>query len=141
MARVGGRYSDEWHRMHLHNPRAVVPESNMPAFPWLEENTLDGELTAKKMEVFRDFGVPYTDEDIANAQQNMTEQGTQIEQNLYADPDFVKNYEADKKYAEDNGLPFVEMKDREIVALIAYLQRLGTDIKVKDVEALLINKK
>ena len=67
LARVGGRYSDEWHRVHLLNPRNVVPESNMPGFPWLAENTLDGELTAKKMEVFRGFGVPYTDEDIAGA--------------------------------------------------------------------------
>lgn len=67
LARVGGRYSDEWHRVHLRNPRDVVPESNMPGFPWLEENTLTGELTAEKMEVFRGFGVPYTDEDIAGA--------------------------------------------------------------------------
>ncbi|RUO61209.1 cytochrome-c oxidase, cbb3-type subunit II [Pseudidiomarina marina] len=67
LARVGGRYSDEWHYVHLINPRDVVPESNMPAFPWLAENTLDGELTAKKLEVFRSFGVPYTDEDIAGA--------------------------------------------------------------------------
>ncbi|MDX1704992.1 cytochrome-c oxidase, cbb3-type subunit II [Pseudidiomarina sp.] len=67
LARVGGRYSDEWHYVHLMNPRDVVPESNMPAYPWLAENTLDGELTAKKMETFRKFGVPYTDEDIANA--------------------------------------------------------------------------
>lgn len=68
LARVGGRYSDEWHRVHLMDPRAVVPESNMPAYPWLAENMLTGELTAKKMSVFRDFGVPYTDEDIAGAQ-------------------------------------------------------------------------
>lgn len=67
LARVGGRYSDEWHYVHLMNPRDVVPESNMPGFPWLAENTLDGEYTAKKMEVFRQFGVPYTDEDIAGA--------------------------------------------------------------------------
>lgn len=67
LARVGGRYSDEWHYVHLMNPRDVVPESNMPAFPWLAENTLDGELTAKKLEVFRSFGAPYTDEDIAGA--------------------------------------------------------------------------
>ncbi|MFC6440094.1 cytochrome-c oxidase, cbb3-type subunit II [Bowmanella sp. JS7-9] len=68
LARVGGRYSDEWHRVHLTNPRTVVPQSNMPSFPWLNENKLDGALTAKKMEVFRGFGVPYTDEDIAGAQ-------------------------------------------------------------------------
>lgn len=67
LARVGGRYSDEWHRVHLINPRDVVPASNMPGFPWLAENTLDGKLTAKKLEVFRDFGIPYTDEDISGA--------------------------------------------------------------------------
>jgi len=67
LARVGGRYSDEWHRVHLINPRDVVPESNMPGFPWLAENTLDGELTPKKMEVMRTLGVPYSDEDIAGA--------------------------------------------------------------------------
>ncbi|WP_372872712.1 cytochrome-c oxidase, cbb3-type subunit II [Shewanella sp.] len=68
LARVGGRYSDKWHEVHLIDPRAVVPQSNMPGFPWLSENTLDGKLTAQKMEVFRGFGVPYTDDDIANAQ-------------------------------------------------------------------------
>jgi cytochrome c oxidase cbb3-type subunit 2 len=68
LARVGGRYSDEWHRVHLINPRDVVPESNMPGFPWLAENTLTGEDTAKKMEVFQTLGVPYTEEDIAGAQ-------------------------------------------------------------------------
>ncbi|TPV59948.1 cytochrome-c oxidase, cbb3-type subunit II [Aestuariibacter sp. GS-14] len=68
LARVGGRYSDEWHRVHLRNPRDVVPESNMPGFPWLMENTLTGKDTAKKMEVLRALGVPYTDEDINGAQ-------------------------------------------------------------------------
>ncbi len=67
LARVGGRYSDDWHRVHLINPRDVVPESNMPGFPWLAENTLSGELTPKKMEVMRTLGVPYSDEDIAGA--------------------------------------------------------------------------
>ncbi|MUL02743.1 cytochrome-c oxidase, cbb3-type subunit II [Aliivibrio fischeri] len=68
LARVGQRYSDEWHRVHLINPRDVVPESNMPGFPWLEENVLDGELTSKKIAIFRDnFGVPYTEEDVKNA--------------------------------------------------------------------------
>ncbi|MCK5887083.1 MAG: cytochrome-c oxidase, cbb3-type subunit II [Alcanivorax sp.] len=69
LARVGQRYSDDWHRAHLYNPRNVVPESNMPGFPWLFENTLDGALTGKKMKALRTVGVPYTDEDIANAQQ------------------------------------------------------------------------
>lgn len=69
LARVGGRYSDEWHRAHLINPRDVVPESIMPSYPWLETNILDGKLTEKKLRTFRDsFGVPYTDEEIAGAQ-------------------------------------------------------------------------
>lgn len=67
LARVGGRYSDEWHRAHLYNPRNVVPESNMPAFPWLFDNILDGKHTGKKMAALRSVGVPYTDEDIAGA--------------------------------------------------------------------------
>ncbi|WP_290654528.1 cytochrome-c oxidase, cbb3-type subunit II [Idiomarina sp.] len=69
LARVGGRYSDEWHYVHLMNPRNVVPESNMPAFPWLAENTLSGENTAKKMQVMKQLGVPYTEDDIAGAKQ------------------------------------------------------------------------
>ncbi|MBR9908915.1 MAG: cytochrome-c oxidase, cbb3-type subunit II [Gammaproteobacteria bacterium] len=67
LARVGGRYSDEWHRAHLYNPRNVVPESNMPAFPWLFDNILDGKHTGKKMAALRSVGVPYTDADIAGA--------------------------------------------------------------------------
>lgn len=67
LARVGGRYSDEWHYVHLMNPRDVVPESNMPSYPWLEENTIDSEMTPKKLSTMRTLGVPYTDEDIANS--------------------------------------------------------------------------
>ncbi|OCH18873.1 MULTISPECIES: cytochrome-c oxidase, cbb3-type subunit II [unclassified Aliivibrio] len=68
LARVGERYSDEWHRVHLMNPRDVVPESNMPGFPWLAENVLDGKLTSKKIAIFRNnFGVPYTEDDVKNA--------------------------------------------------------------------------
>jgi cytochrome c oxidase cbb3-type subunit 2 len=67
LARVGGRYSDEWHRVHLKNPRNVVPESNMPGYPWLAENKLTGKDIVKKLEVNRMLGVPYTDEDLAGA--------------------------------------------------------------------------
>ena len=67
LARVGGRYSNDWHRVHLINPRDVVPESNMPSFPWLEENVLDAELTPRKLEAMRTLGVPYSDADIAGA--------------------------------------------------------------------------
>jgi cytochrome c oxidase cbb3-type subunit 2 len=67
LARVGGRYSDEWHRIHLINPRDVVPESNMPGFPWLEQHMLDEAGTGAKMKALRAVGVPYTDEQIAAA--------------------------------------------------------------------------
>ena len=67
LARVGGRYSDDWHRVHLLNPRDVVPESNMPRFPWLTEAGIDGAQTARKMQALRRIGVPYTDEEIAGA--------------------------------------------------------------------------
>ncbi|OFA33246.1 cytochrome c oxidase, cbb3-type subunit II [Glaciecola punicea] len=67
LARVGERYSDEWHRVHLINPRNVVPESNMPGYPWLAENILTGKHTARKLEVNKMLGVPYTEEDIAGA--------------------------------------------------------------------------
>ncbi|MBX9912458.1 MAG: cytochrome-c oxidase, cbb3-type subunit II [Pseudomonadaceae bacterium] len=67
LARVGGRYSDDWHRAHLYNPRNVVPESIMPAYPWLVEHKLDGENTTTKLQAMRTLGVPYTDADIAGA--------------------------------------------------------------------------
>jgi cytochrome c oxidase cbb3-type subunit II len=65
--RVGGKYSDDWHRIHLINPRDVVPESNMPAYPWLEKNKVDAAAMPKHMEALRRVGVPYTDAEIAKA--------------------------------------------------------------------------
>ena len=65
--RVGGRYSDEWHRVHMINPRDVVPESIMPGYPWLDENALDGSDIQAKMETLRTLGVPYSDAEIADA--------------------------------------------------------------------------
>ena len=67
LARVGGRYSDDWQRAHLYNPRNVVPESKMPAYPWLVEHKLDGKDTAAKMKALKSVGVPYTQEDMAGA--------------------------------------------------------------------------
>ncbi len=67
LARVGGRYSDDWHRLHLRNPRLLVPQSKMPAYPWLQKKVLDGKLTGKKMTALRIVGVPYTDDDVSNA--------------------------------------------------------------------------
>jgi len=129
--RIGGKYSDNWHFNHMYDPQSTSSGSIMPSYQWLIRSELDKSQTVNKMKVMVRLGVPYTDEDIANAQKQMLEQGTKIEQNLYSDPDFVTAYENDKK---NSGEDFVEMKNREIVALIAYLQRLGTDIKVKDLE-------
>ena len=67
LARVGGRYSDDWHRVHMINPRDVVPESNMPSFPWLAKNTLDGEQVTAHMRALKRLGDPYSDEEVANA--------------------------------------------------------------------------
>ena len=92
LARVGQRYSDAWHRAHLYNPRDVVPESNMPSFPWLFDADVKGEKTGSKMAALRKVGVPYTDEDIAGAAEAV----------------------AGKK---------------EIDALVAYLQQLGTLVR------------
>jgi len=67
LARVGGRYSDDWQRLHLMDPRALVPESNMPGYPWLAENTVNGELITAKLRTLQFLGDPYTDEQIAGA--------------------------------------------------------------------------
>ena len=67
LARVGGRYSDEWHRIHLINPRDVVPESIMPAYPWLETNLVDAAGVPARMNVMKKLGVPYSDEEVAKA--------------------------------------------------------------------------
>jgi cytochrome c oxidase cbb3-type subunit 2 len=67
LQRVGGRYSDNWHRLHLKNPRLVVPESNMPGYPWLNDDMVDAELTKKSMQALRLLNTPYSDEDIEGA--------------------------------------------------------------------------
>jgi cytochrome c oxidase cbb3-type subunit 2 len=69
LARVGGRYSDDWQRLHLMDPRALVPESNMPAYPWLAENEVDGRAIVKRMLALKTLGHPYTDEQIGAAEQ------------------------------------------------------------------------
>ena len=71
LARVGGRYSDEWHRIHLRNPRDLVPESNMPAYPWLRHNTVGNADVQARMRALRAIGVPYTDEQIAQAPEQL----------------------------------------------------------------------
>ncbi len=94
LARLGGRYSDQWHRAHLFNPRDVVPESIMPSYPWLFHDEVDAELVAAKMTALRKVGVPYSDADIAAA--------------------------ADQLRGK-----------KEVDAMVAYLQQLGTLIKYR----------
>ena len=71
LARVGGKYSDEWHRVHLNNPRDVVPESNMPEYPWLSKNLVDAAQVPANMAALRKVGVPYSDEEIAKASEDV----------------------------------------------------------------------
>ncbi len=131
--RVGAKYNDNWHFNHMWDPQSTSPGSIMPGYKWLYDNKpMDYSQIEKKMQVMVTLGVPYTEDDIKNAKKSIDEQASQIEKNLYADPDFVKSYEESKKNAATRGEEFVSMKDREITALIAYLQRLGTDVKVKE---------
>ncbi|WP_405378275.1 cytochrome-c oxidase, cbb3-type subunit I [Nonlabens sp. Asnod3-A02] len=139
LLRVGGKYSDNWHLNHFYDPQSTSEGSIMPSYKWLIQNELDKSSTEIKMEAMVSLGVPYTQEEIDRAQEWMLEQGIEIEKNLYSDPDFAKTYEADKKYALDNGEEFIEMRNRELIAIIAYLQRLGTDIKVTTADGTALN--
>jgi cytochrome c oxidase cbb3-type subunit I/II len=133
LQRVGAKYNDNWHFNHMWDPRSTSPGSIMPGYKWMYDNkAMDNSLIEDKMKVMVTLGVPYSDSDIKNALKSIDEQSSKIEKNLYNDPDFVKSYEDSKKNAAVKGEAFVPMKDREIVALIAYLQRLGTDVKVKN---------
>ncbi len=133
LLRVGQKYNDNWHFNHLWDPQSTSAGSIMPGYKWLFDNKeMDYSNIEGKMKAMKTLGVPYSDEQIASAKAAILAQGMQIEKNLYTDPDFVKSYEDSKKAAAAKGEKFVPMHQREVVALIAYLQRLGTDIKVKD---------
>lgn len=138
--RIGGKYSDNWHLNHMYDPQSTSSGSIMPAYQWLVTDKLDRSDIETKMRTMVQLGVPYTEEEIVQAEKNMDEQALLIEKNLYADPDFAQTYDADKKQALESGEPFVEMRDREIIALIAYLQRLGTDIKVDPTNEIITEK-
>lgn len=131
--RVGGKYSDNWHFNHMYDPQSTSPGSIMPGYKWLFENKpMDYNDIEIKMRVLQKLGVPYTDEEIAEARTTIKAQAEIVARNLENDPDYVKSYEESKKNAKVRGEEFVPMNEREITALIAYLQRLGTDIKVKE---------
>lgn len=118
LARVGGRYSDDWHVAHMHNPRDLVPESVMPAYPWLAATPLDTSTMLEVMQANREAGVPYTDEMMSNARADLR---------LQADPDAGDPSALLSRYPKAqarnfDGQPGVS----ELDAVIAYLQMLGT---------------
>jgi cytochrome c oxidase cbb3-type subunit I/II len=112
--REGGKYPNLWHYLHMENPRSMSPGSIMPPYPWLLENTLDISLTANKINALRSIGVPYPEGYENTANDDLMKQAETIATNL-----------------QNNGIP--AEADKEIIALIAYLQRIGTDIKAKPV--------
>jgi cytochrome c oxidase cbb3-type subunit 2 len=120
LARVGGKYSDQWHAEHLVNPRSVVPESLMPGYPWLADIKLDVRDTMQKLRTLRRVGVPYTEEMIEKAEQDVV---AQISPDSRIARDFVRRYPK-AKIAKFDGKPGIEPS--ELDALVAYLQMLGT---------------
>jgi cytochrome c oxidase cbb3-type subunit I/II len=118
--RIGGKYNDNWHFNHIMDPRSTSPGSIMPRYTWIIKDNLNASDIEAKMKGLVTLGVPYTDKEIANAKQSIITQAKEIETNLRQDPEFVKNY------GNSN------IQNKEIVALIAYLQRLGTDIKANN---------
>ena len=117
----GGR-DDVWHFNHMYDPQGLNEKSIMPRYQWLIKNELDNSTIQDKMRTMVTLGVPYSEADINNALKHMDEQASKIEANLLANPDIKKSF---------GGNTTSKLKDREIVALIAYLQRLGTDTQVK----------
>lgn len=111
--RLGGKYPDSWHYNHMYEPESTSPGSIMPKYPWLMDNTLDYSQIGDKMSAMVSLGVPYTEDEVANAETALMAQAKKIANGLNADPNIDVN------------------ADDEIIALIAYLQRLGTDIKTK----------
>ena len=132
MLREGGKYNDNWHFNHFWSPQSISAGSIMPSYRWLFDNKpLDISLTQAKMKAMVTLGVPYSPEQVANGLNDLRTQALKIEESLKNDPDFVKSYDNSKKKTLARGEKFVPMNEREIVAMIAYIQRLGTDIKVK----------
>jgi cytochrome c oxidase cbb3-type subunit I/II len=119
--RLGEKYPDSWHYMHMKDPNSTSPGSIMPSYPWLIDNKLDYSDIRKKMDVMQTLGVPYTEDEIAKAEEDLEKQAKEIQKRL-------------------NDASFATSYDTEIIALIAYLQRLGTDIK-SDKEVQEANKK
>ncbi len=118
LARVGGKYSNDWHYAHLIHPQALVPESLMPRYAFLAETPLETKILDKHLKANRTVGVPYTDEDIANAKKDLEAQA-----NPEADTDFEATL---KRYPKAIQVPGKPGEPTELDALVAYLQVLGT---------------
>jgi len=119
LARVGGKYSDEWHVAHMTDPRAVVPESVMPGYPFLARRELDYKDIAERLTVLREEGVPYTDEEIKDARADLERQ---VDPNAEGIKDFLARYPKAQARQFDGDPRYVS----ELDAVIAYLQMLGT---------------
>jgi cytochrome c oxidase cbb3-type subunit 2 len=119
LARVGGKYSDEWHVVHLQDPRAIVPESIMPGYPFLAQRPLDHSGIAERLKTNRAVGVPYTDEMIENAKADLERQLDPAAQGV---KEFLARYPKAQVRSFDANPNFVS----ELDAVIAYLQMLGT---------------
>lgn len=109
--RIGGKYNDAWHYKHMVDPRSLIPNSTMPSYPWLATDKLDTSKTTQKLKAMKTLGVPYTDLEMENALADLRAQASQVSKNL-----------------STQNIPNV-LAEEEIIALIAYLQRLGTDGK------------
>lgn len=131
--RQGGKNPSSWHYKHMLNPRVTSAGSIMPRYPWLISNDLDRSKMVAKVELMKNaFDVPYTKAQIDSADQWADNQAALIVSQIYAEAADVKKAYADKKAAE--GENFTPLEKKEIVALIAYLQRLGTDIKTTEIK-------
>jgi len=124
LARVGGKYSDDWHVAHLKNPRSIVPQSVMPSYAFLAGNTVDGASLPDHLRTNRVLGVPYTDEDVAKAAEDLK---TQVDPDSAAAADLLKRYPKAvvRNFDGQGGAP------TELDALVAYLQMLGTLVDFK----------
>ena len=131
--REGGKNPDTWHFKHMLNPRVTSPGSIMPRYPWLIYNELDRSKTQDKIALLKNvFGAPYSDAEVANANKLADAQAEKVVEGIYSGDPSIKTAIAEQKAKE--GDKFVPLEKREIVALIAYLQRLGTDIKTSEVK-------
>lgn len=129
--RQGGKNPSSWHFKHMYNPRSTSAGSIMPRYPWLIANKLDRSLTQDKIRFMKNvYDVPYTDAEIDSANTWANDQAAKIVKDIYNEaPDIKKALEAEKTR---KGANFIPLEQREITALIAYLQRLGTDIKTTE---------